>query len=144
MPDIDGADTFEGPSFHSAAWDHSVDLTGKRVALIGAGASGFQIAPAIADKVEHLTVFQRTAQWMFPNPMYHDEVGDGVRWAMHHLPFYGSWYRFLLLWPGSDKGLDAAEGDPNYADHDHAVSEINAAAQHDVLHWITSQVGDGR
>src|SRR5262249_12929470 len=76
LPDIDGAGTFEGPAFHSAAWDHSVDLIGKRVALIGAGASGFQIAPAIADQVEHLTVFQRTAQWMFPNPMYHDSVGD--------------------------------------------------------------------
>ncbi len=112
LPDIDGADTFEGPSFHSAAWDHSVDLTGKRVALVGAGASGFQIAPAISDQVEQLTVFQRTAQWMFPNPMYHDEVPDGVRWAMDHLPCYGRWYRFLLLWPGADKGLDAAQGDP--------------------------------
>ncbi len=143
IPDIDGADTFEGPSFHSAAWDHSVDLTGKRVALIGAGASGFQIAPAIADDVEHLTVFQRTAQWMFPNPMYHDEVGDGVRWAMRHLPFYGRWYRFLVLWPGSDKGLDAAEGDPNYADQDHAVSDINAAAHMMFSQWITSQIGEG-
>ena len=142
-PTSDGADTFEGPSFHSAAWDHSVDLTGKRVALIGAGASGFQIAPAIADDVEHLTVFQRTAQWMFPNPMYHDEVGDGVRWAMRHLPFYGRWYRFLVLWPGSDKGLDAAEGDPNYADQDHAVSDINAAAHMMFSQWITSQVGEG-
>ena len=143
IPDIDGADTFEGPSFHSAAWDHSVDLTGKRVALIGAGASGFQIAPAIANDVEHLTVFQRTAQWMFPNPMYHDEVGGGVRWAMRHLPFYGRWYRFLVLWPGSDKGLDAAEGDPNYADQDHAVSDINAAAHMMFSQWITSQVGEG-
>ena len=143
LPDIEGADSFEGRSFHSAAWDHSVDVTGKRVALIGAGASGFQIAPAIAEKVEHLTVFQRTAQWMFPNPMYHDEVGDGVRWAMRHLPFYGRWYRFLVLWPGSDKGLDAAEGDPNYADQDHAVSDINAAAHMMFSQWITSQVGEG-
>ncbi len=77
LPKFDGARAFRGLSFHSAAWDHSVDLTGKRVALIGAGASGFQIAPAIADDVKHLTVFQRTAQWMFPNAMYHDEVGDG-------------------------------------------------------------------
>ena len=61
--------------------------------------------------------------------MYHDDVGDGVRWAMRHLPFYGRWYRFLVLWPGSDKGLDAARGDPNYADQDHAVSDINAAAR---------------
>ncbi len=116
LPEFPGADTFTGPAFHSAAWDHGVDVTGKRVALIGAGASGFQIAPAIADKVQSLTVFQRTAQWMFPNPMYHEPVADGVRWAMDHLPYYGRWYRFLLMWPGADKGLDAALVDPDYAD----------------------------
>ncbi len=142
IPQFDGADSFAGPSFHSAAWDHSVDVSGKRVALVGAGASGFQIAPAIAPNAEHLTVFQRTAQWMFPNPMYHDEVGEGMRWAMRHLPFYGRWYRFLVLWPGSDKGLDAAESDPDYADQDHAVSDINAAAQMMFSQWITSQVGE--
>ncbi|PQM51574.1 4-hydroxyacetophenone monooxygenase [Mycolicibacter virginiensis] len=142
LPDLDGADSFAGPAFHSAAWDHSVDLTGKRVALIGAGASGFQIAPAIAEKVAHLTVFQRTAQWMFPNPMYHDAVHDGVRWALQHLPFYGRWYRFLLLWPGADKGLEAARVDPDYPDQDYAVSEINALARQMFTGWITDQVGD--
>ena len=79
---------------------------------------------------------------MFPNPMYHDQVGDGVQWAMRHLPFYGRWYRFLVLWPGSDKGLDAAQGDPNYADQEHAVSDINAAAHMMFSQWITSQVGE--
>ena len=69
---------------------------------------------------------------MFPNPMYHDEVGGGVRWAMRHLPFYGRWYRFLVLWPGSDK-IDAAEGDPNYADQEHAGRDVDATARHDVL-----------
>lgn len=147
IPDFPGAETFAGPAFHSAAWDHDVDVTGKRVALIGAGASGFQIAPAIADKVEHLTVFQRTAQWMFPNPMYHERVADGVRWAMEHLPYYGRWYRFLLLWPGADKGLDAARVDPDYDDQAHpeqtyAVSEINAIARIMFTDWITTQVGD--
>lgn len=142
IPDFPGAETFAGPAFHSAAWDHDVDVTGKRVALIGAGASGFQIAPAIADKVEHLTVFQRTAQWMFPNPMYHERVADGVRWAMEHLPYYGRWYRFLLLWPGADKGLDAARVDPEYDDQGNAVSEINAITRIMFTDWITTQVGD--
>ncbi|MBL3753077.1 SidA/IucD/PvdA family monooxygenase, partial [Mycobacteroides abscessus] len=54
IPDIEDADTFAGKSFHSAAWDHGARISGRRVALIGAGASGFQIAPAIADEVEHL------------------------------------------------------------------------------------------
>ncbi|MCV7280726.1 NAD(P)/FAD-dependent oxidoreductase [Mycolicibacterium flavescens] len=140
MPDIDGAESFAGTAFHSARWDHDVDLTGKRVALIGAGASGFQIAPAIADDVAHLDVFQRTAQWMFPNPMYHDRVGDGTRWAMDYLPYYSRWYRFLLLWPGADKGLDAARVDPAYEQTDYAVSDMNAAARMMFTDWITTQV----
>lgn len=141
IPKFEGTRSFEGPSFHSAAWDHSVDLAEKRVALIGAGASGFQIAAAIAPYVEQLTVFQRTAQWMFPNPMYHSRVGQGVHWAMRHLPFYGRWYRFLVMWPGADKGLDAARVDPNYSNPDYAVSDINAAARMMFTEWISSQVG---
>lgn len=142
VPSFPGADDFRGPAFHSADWDHSVDLRGKRVALIGAGASGFQIGPAIAPEVEHLTVFQRSAQWMFPNPMYHDEVGDGARWAMEHVPFYGRWYRFLLMWPGADKGLDAARVDPDYPDQNYAVSEFNALGRIMFTDWITGQIGD--
>ncbi len=141
-PEIEGQDTFAGPSFHSARWDHSVDLTGKRVAMIGAGASGFQIAPTIAPEVEHLTVFQRTAQWMFPNPNYHEAVGPGVRWALRHLPFYGRWYRFLIFWPGCDKGLEAARVDPDYPDQQTAVSEMNNLTRQMFTDWITSQIGD--
>ncbi len=142
-PDIPGRDDFAGPSFHSAQWDHSVDLTGKRVALIGAGASGFQIAPAIAEQVEHLTVFQRTAQWMFPNPNYHEHVGPGVQWALRHLPFYGRWYRFLLFWPACDGGLVAARVDPDYDSSDgRAVSETNDFTRQMFTDWIVSQIGD--
>ena len=119
-----------------------MDLRGKRVAMIGAGASGFQIAPAIADDVDRLTVFQRTAQWMFPNPNYHAEVGPGVQWALRHLPFYGRWYRFLLFWPGCDKGLEAARVDADYPDQQRAVSEINEITRIMFTEWISSQVGD--
>jgi len=142
LPDIDGQQHFAGPAFHSSEWDHSVDLRGKRVAMIGAGASGFQIAPAIAGDVDRLTVFQRTAQWMFPNPNYHAAVGPGVQWALRHLPFYGRWYRFLLFWPGCDKGLAAAYVDPDYPDQQKAVSEINEITRIMFTEWISSQVGD--
>jgi 4-hydroxyacetophenone monooxygenase len=142
VPAIDGADTFAGPAFHSARWDHDVDLTGRRVAMIGAGASGFQIAPTIAPTVGHLTVFQRTAQWMFPNPNYHAAVGPGVRWALRHLPFYGRWYRFLIFWPGCDKGLEAARVDPDYPDQQRAVSETNEFTRQMFTDWIVGQVGD--
>jgi 4-hydroxyacetophenone monooxygenase len=142
VPEIEGADTFAGPAFHSARWDHDLDLAGKRVAMIGAGASGFQIAPTIAPEVGHLTVFQRTAQWMFPNPNYHATVGPGVRWALRHLPFYGRWYRFLIFWPGCDKGLEAARVDPDYPDQQRAVSEINDLTRQMFTDWIVGQVGD--
>ncbi|WP_280487057.1 flavin-containing monooxygenase [Nocardia farcinica] len=66
LPDIKGINTFDGEIFHSARWNHSADLTGKRVAIIGTGASAIQIVPAIAPQVGHLDVYQRTAPWLLP------------------------------------------------------------------------------
>jgi 4-hydroxyacetophenone monooxygenase len=140
VPDVPGR--FDGPAFHTARWDHGVDLTGKRVVMIGAGATGFQVAPAIADRVAHLTVIQRTAQWMFPNPNYHAAVGPGVRWALRHLPFYGRWYRFLLFWPGCDKGIPAAKVDPAWEPQRQSVSAVNEMARIMFTEWITSQLAD--
>ncbi|MBU3705309.1 MAG: NAD(P)/FAD-dependent oxidoreductase, partial [Mycobacterium sp.] len=140
IPEIPGAGDFAGPAFHTARWDHDVDLAGKNVVMIGAGATGFQVAPAIADTVGTLTIFQRTAQWMFPNPNYHAAVGEGTRWALKHLPFYGRWYRFLIFWPGCDTGLAAAKVDPQWPDQQRAVSEANDIARMMFTEWITSQL----
>jgi 4-hydroxyacetophenone monooxygenase len=138
IPAFPGA--FDGPAFHSARWDHDVDLTGKDVVMIGAGASGFQIAPTIVDRVRSLTVFQRTPQWMFPNPSYHEQVGPGVQWALRHLPFYGRWYRFLIFWPGCDGAFITARVDPQWPDQEHSVSEINDLTRVMFTDWIVSQV----
>jgi cation diffusion facilitator CzcD-associated flavoprotein CzcO len=64
LPAIPGIETFTGPAFHSAEWDHDVDLTGKTVAVVGTGASAVQFVPAIQPQVEHMTVFQRSAAWV--------------------------------------------------------------------------------
>ncbi|HZQ33815.1 MAG TPA: NAD(P)/FAD-dependent oxidoreductase [Mycobacterium sp.] len=66
LPDIAGVDSFDGVTMHTARWDHTQDLTGKRVAIIGTGASAVQVIPEIAPIVEHLTVYQRTPIWCFP------------------------------------------------------------------------------
>jgi len=66
LPDIPGVETFAGATMHTARWDHSVSLRGKRVAVIGTGASAIQVIPAIAPEVERLTVFQRTPIWCLP------------------------------------------------------------------------------
>ena len=141
LPDIAGMDDFEGPSFHSARWDHSVEYTGKRFALIGAGASGFQIAPTIADDVEQLTVYQRTAQWVFPNPNYHRAVPDGERWAIRHLPFFGRWFRFLTFYPGAGLSVERNRIDPDYDDGGLSVSEANRATRELFSALMLAQLG---
>jgi cation diffusion facilitator CzcD-associated flavoprotein CzcO len=66
IPEIPGIEDFAGPSFHSARWDHSHDLTGERVAVIGTGASAIQFVPRIAERTKHLTIYQRSAPWIVP------------------------------------------------------------------------------
>jgi 4-hydroxyacetophenone monooxygenase len=98
LPDIPGIASFAAPAFHSAQWRDDVALKGKRVAMIGTGASAFQIVPEIAADVASLSVFQRTAPWLLPQPIYHDAIPDGVRWLLRHMPFYANWNRFTLFW----------------------------------------------
>src|SRR5262245_36102566 len=66
LPDIKGLESFAGEIFHTARWRHDVELTGKRVAVIGTGASAVQVVPSIAPEVERLSVFQRTPAWVVP------------------------------------------------------------------------------
>jgi cyclohexanone monooxygenase len=68
VPRVEGLDSFGGPAFHSARWDHGVDLAGKRVGVIGTGASATQFVPEIAQRAARLTVFQRSPAWIMPRP----------------------------------------------------------------------------
>jgi 4-hydroxyacetophenone monooxygenase len=139
MPAIPGMDSFEGPSFHSARWPDDLDITGTRFALVGAGATGFQIAPTIADRVEKLTIFQRTPQWIIENPAYHSKVPAGDGWAMRHLPFYGRWFRFIMMYPGVGLGTERYRRDPEYDDGSgRAINEANAGRRVVMTEWITS------
>ena len=70
FPDIDGLQSFEGPMFHTAQWRHDVDLTGKRVAIIGSAASAVQVIPEIVGEVAHLDVYQRTPNWIMARQSY--------------------------------------------------------------------------
>ncbi|WP_377268447.1 flavin-containing monooxygenase [Peterkaempfera sp. SMS 1(5)a] len=95
IPDIPGVDTFPGRVFHSSRWDHDYDLTGKRVAVVGTGASAIQIIPAIQPQVARLTVFQRTPAWVLPRA---DREITGVeRWLHSKVPPSGALRRALLF-----------------------------------------------
>ncbi|HEY2662456.1 MAG TPA: NAD(P)/FAD-dependent oxidoreductase [Caulobacteraceae bacterium] len=141
LPDIEGRDSFKGEAFHSAQWRHDIDLTGKRVAVIGTGASAFQIVPEIAPKTGALMVFQRTPPWLGPTPNYHHDVTEAERWLLQHVPFYEKWYRFWLFWMLTDGLLDAITTDPDYKGPDTAVSEANAMMRQMLIEGMRAQVG---
>ncbi len=83
-PDIPGLDSFAGETVHTARWDDGIELAGKRVAVIGTGASAVQLIPEIAPDVEQLTVFQRTPIWCLPK--YDFELPGRLRWALDRIP----------------------------------------------------------
>ncbi len=141
-PDIEGFGTFAGPSFHSARWRHDVDLTGKRVAVIGTGASAFQFVPEIAPKAGHVEVFQRTPPWTAPAPHYHEPVPAGMKWLLEHVPYYGKWYRFWLFWSLTDGLYDAVKADPNWDGPPEAVGVANAEFRLGLIASIRAQTGD--
>jgi cation diffusion facilitator CzcD-associated flavoprotein CzcO len=96
LPDIPDRDSFSGVSFHSARWDHSHDLTGRHVAVIGNGASALQFIPRIAPDVKELTVFQRSTKWILPR---NDIAYSGWRkWLFRTLPFTERLYRNYIYW----------------------------------------------
>lgn len=76
LPDIPGLDSFAGPAFHTARWDHTVDLYNKRVGIIGTGSTAAQVVPGIVDKVKTLDLFQRSPHWVLPTPdkKYHEST----------------------------------------------------------------------
>ncbi|WP_037766536.1 flavin-containing monooxygenase [Streptomyces sp. 142MFCol3.1] len=94
VPDIAGIDTFPGKVFHSARWDHDYDLRGKRVAMVGTGASAIQIVPSIQPDVERLTLFQRTPPWVMPR--VDRAISGAERWLHRQLPFTTQARRGLL------------------------------------------------
>ncbi|MEX2659424.1 MAG: NAD(P)/FAD-dependent oxidoreductase [Acidimicrobiales bacterium] len=125
LPDIAGVERFEGPAFHSARWDHGVDLAGKRVVVIGTGASAAQLIPFVAEEAAALTILQRTPAWFIPTPDYHDAVAPEVQWLFRNIPGYANWYRFWIFWWNVEGLMPAARVDPDWDGGEQSVSQLN-------------------
>jgi 4-hydroxyacetophenone monooxygenase len=134
--------SYPGPAFHSARWDHSVELTGKRVAVIGTGASAYQFIPEIAEDAGELLVFQRTPPWLRPTPHYHEPVSDSAMWLYEHVPYYAQWHRFWLFAPGLWGVLEGWIVDPQYPPTERAVSAVNDQLRAMLTREIEAQVAD--
>jgi len=140
IPDFPGKDRFKGPMFHSARWDHSVSLEGKRVVQIGTGASGMQLGPAIAPIVGKLTIFQRSPHWARHNPLLYAEASDELKWGLSHVPFYNKWYRYQLLWATSDLVLPTLRKDPSWPHADRSLNAANEKIRQQLVEYISEQV----
>jgi len=143
LPDIPGVERFDGPAFHSARWDDSVQLDGKRVAVIGTGASAAQFIPVIAERTESLTVFQRTPAWFIPAPNYTDQVSAEVRWLRRNIPGYTHWNRFWVFWRNVEGMMPMARVDPEWDGGELSVSATNDFMREMLTGYLKAQF-DGR
>jgi 4-hydroxyacetophenone monooxygenase len=140
IPEIAGREEFQGVQVHSAEWDPTLELKGKRVAVLGSGASAFQLVPEVAKIAAKLYVFQRSAPWMLPNPLYHEAVSPQFRWLVQHVPYYGRWFRFLIFYPGSDGILPALRIDKDWPHPERAVNALNDHFRTQLIEYLKSQV----
>jgi 4-hydroxyacetophenone monooxygenase len=143
LPRIEGLDDFRGPSFHTARWPADLDLGGKRVAVIGTGASAMQLVPAIKDTVAELTVFQRSPQWAAPFEKFQQEIPAAIRYLFRAVPLYERWYRLRLSWTFNDKIHQSLQRDPDWEEKapGNSISSVNDAYRRFFTRYIQQELG---
>lgn len=129
IPNFPGRDSFQGETFHTNNWNHSVSLKGKRVAIIGSGASAAQAIPAIAPECGHLHVFQRTPHWVMPRP---DRTFSGWQRALLGIKPLHKALRTLIYW----------ELETRVIGFKYSKKMLNFVAQRAALRHIERQISD--
>jgi 4-hydroxyacetophenone monooxygenase len=144
-PDIPGLDDFAGQVVHTANWGRDVDLRGKRVALIGTGASAIQAGPAIVGEVGSLTVFQRTPPYLLVRGDFRASpaVPDGMLWLQKHVPHYARWLRFYTYWSAADTcTYNLVKVDPDWPHQHESISPENARHRERALAGMRAKLAD--
>ncbi len=140
-PDIPGIDKFKGTMFHTTEWDHDFDYSGKRVAQIGTGSTGLQLARGVAQKAGHLTVFQRTASWVTPVAGYHAHLSEHKRWMLDNMPGYNNWFVFMNYY-GELQMQKFQVLDQDWIENGGRVNEANAQFREGLISFVENKLGD--
>lgn len=142
-PRIEGLADFAGAAFHSAQWPRDLDLTGKRVGVVGTGASAAQLAPRLAETVGELVIFQRSPQWALPVEHYHRAVSPQKQWLLRNVPYYEAWYRVCLMWRFGDGVWPTLQRDPDWPHPERAINARNDQQRVLLTDYLCAQL-DGR
>jgi 4-hydroxyacetophenone monooxygenase len=140
LPTVPGLGSFGGPEFHSSDWPADLDLTGKRVAIVGNGASAMQIVPAIAHQVDQLTIFQRSTHWVAPFEKFQTPISPELRQLLQTCPIYFAWYWARLFWQFGDKVIEALRVDPEWKHPERSVNARNDAHRAYFTRYIHSHL----
>ncbi|MEE3100945.1 MAG: NAD(P)/FAD-dependent oxidoreductase [Pseudomonadota bacterium] len=141
-PTIPGLESFPGPAFHTARWPEDLDVTGKRVAVVGNGASAMQVVPAIAERTEHLTVYARSPQWAAPFPQFGRRIPEGVRMLMREVPLYRAWHRQRMTWTFNDRVHGSLQKDPDWPHPARALNASNDAHRRYFEDYVRAELGE--
>jgi 4-hydroxyacetophenone monooxygenase len=140
IPALPGLEEFEGQVLHTGAWVEGTSVKGRRVALIGTGASAVQVGPAIVNEVKTLHVMQRSGAWVMRRPGIDKAVSDDKKWALKNLPYYAAWYRFQLFWAFGDGLFKALKIDPDWCGGNQSISAYNALLREAMLRHIRREL----
>ena len=140
---IRGIDTFTGQSWHSARWRDEVPLEGKRIGVIGTGASAMQFLRSVAAQAAQVTIFQRSPQWARPPQDYHGTVSTESKWLLQNIPYYYAWYRFGLMWRFGDGLLPTVRRDPNWPTPQRSMNHRNDRQRQQLTDHLLKEL-DGR
>lgn len=143
IPEWPGQADFKGAQMHSQEWDHTVDLKGKKVAVIGTGASAYQIVPAVIGDVDKMYLFQRSAPWMLPAPTYHERMSDTAQWLHERVPAYGQLFRLFVTAGGIEGRIHIATAQEGWDGAPLSVSEANEGFRQEIIERMREQY-DGR
>ena len=143
IPELPGLADFTGPIVHTAQWPEGFDVTGKRVALIGSGASAIQVGPAMAPAVKSLSVFQRSGAWVVRSPNIHRTVSEEMKWALKNVPYYAAWYRFQLFWGFADGLFPALRIDPHWDGGNRSINHKSDRIRQAMVRYMENEL-EGR
>ncbi|MFN0026684.1 MAG: NAD(P)-binding domain-containing protein [Acidimicrobiales bacterium] len=141
-PNIAGLDTWSGEKWHTARWPDDATVAGKRVAIIGNGASCMQTAPEIQHDVASMTIYQRSNHWAAPFEQFRKEVPEPLRFLFKECPLYRNWYRVRLGWTFNDRIHSALHKDPNWEHPERSLNAQNDAHRAYFTKYVVDELGD--